>query len=63
MTLYTVKRYIVETLEVQVDDGETLTRGEILDRAEDPHSVEIIRETLRRKRVTPHKQCSASTAR
>lgn len=46
--IYQVKRYLIEFFEVEIQAGEHLTRPQVLDRAEDPHSNRILRETLTR---------------
>jgi len=47
MRRWKVKRYVVETFEVWA-----ATRQDALDKAEDPHRVEVIRETAKPLPIT-----------
>lgn len=53
-TYFKVKRYVVETFEVVIDSPNP-SREQILEQAEDPCDVMVLRETLRRVDPASHR--------
>lgn len=46
---YIVKRYVVEVFEVEFDSTDPPTRQEVASATSDPHTITVLRETIKSK--------------